>query len=220
MMASEWLSGHLAWADPWLAPLLIWQGSSITALELVAALLSLAMVGFNLRVNPMGWPLAIVASALYAILFARFRLYGEAGLQLVFIVLSFWGWWQWLRGVDEHRQALQVRHLSPRGRWGAWLSVGLLWPVLGLGLQQGTDSDVPYWDALPTAGSLVGQWLLARKWVETWPCWLAVNLVSMSLFAYKGLWLTTLLYGLFAVLSVWGWQHWRRRVRTLQASMA
>ena len=75
-----------------------------------------------------------------------------------------------------------------------------------------TDSDVPFFDALPTVGSLTGQLLLARKAIENWPVWLAVNLVSVALFATKGLWLTVLLYALFALLSVIGWRAWRQRL--------
>ena len=84
------------------------------------------------------------------------------------------------------------------------------WPLLGALLDTATDSDVPYWDALPTVGSLLGQWLLGRKWLETWPVWLAVNLVSVLLFSVKGLWLTAALYALFALMSVWGWRAWAR----------
>lgn len=206
------LAERLAWVDPWLLPLNPDGSVPISQLELVAALLALAMVFFNLRVNPMGWPLAIASSALYALLFARSQLYGEAALQGVFIVLSAWGWGQWLRGRDASGQALVVQPLSPRGRWGALAAVLLLWALIGALLDACTDSDVPYADALPTAGSLIGQWLLARKRVDNWPCWLAVNLVSMALFAHKGLWLTVGLYGVFAVLSAVGWRAWARRV--------
>ena len=76
-------------------------------------------------------------------------------------------------------------------------------------LSRNTDSDVPWLDALPTAASITGQWLLGRKIVDNWPVWLGVNLVSVALFAYKGLWLTVVLYALFAVLSAVGWRAWR-----------
>lgn len=213
-MSAHWsgLAEHLAWVDPWLLPLNASWALPISRLEAVASLLALAMVGFNLRVNPMGWPLAIASSALYALLFARSRLYGEAALQLVFIVLSAWGWAQWLRGRDEAGQALPVRRLPPVGRWQMLGVTLLLWALIGALLDAWTDSDVPYGDALPTAGSLVGQWLLARKWVDNWPCWLVVNLLSMALFAHKGLWITVGLYGVFAVLSCVGWFAWARRV--------
>ena len=213
-MSASWsgLAEQLAWVDPWLLPVDAAWSLPISRLEAVASLLALAMVGFNLRVNPLGWPLAIASSALYALLFARSRLYGEAALQGVFIVLSVWGWWQWLRGRDTTGQILQVRRLSAAARWRLLGVTGALWVLIGAMLDAWTDSDVPYGDALPTAGSLVGQWLLARKWVDNWPCWLVVNLLSMALFAHKGLWLTVGLYGVFAALSCVGWLAWSRRL--------
>ena len=76
-----------------------------------------------------------------------------------------------------------------------------------------TDSDVPWLDALPTVGSLAGQFLLGRKWVENWPVWVAVNVVSVGLFAIKGLWLTVVLYAVFVLPSVAGWRAWSAQAR-------
>lgn len=208
MLTSDILSGWIAWAQPLLQPWWTAWGVPVSYLEAFAFVLSLWMVACNLRVNPLGWPLAIGSSVLYGILFAHYGLYGEAGLQGVFVAMAFWGWWQWLRGVDAQNQTLKVRSLSMRGRWAGLLALLILWPLLGWLLDHITDSTVPYGDALPTAGSLIGQWLLGRKWVENWPCWLAVNLVSMALFAYKELWLTVILYGIFAALSLLGWRQW------------
>lgn len=191
------------------APAFTAWGSPVTALEVAAFLAALAMVLANLRVHPVAWPLAIFSSAAYAVLFAQSKLYGEATLQLLFIALAAWGWWQWLRGTVEGG-ALQVRHLQRRQRWQALGATLLAWPLLGLLLDRVTDSDVPYFDALPTVASVTGQILLGRKFVENWPTWVAVNIISVALFAYKGLWLTTVLYALFAVLALWGWRHWHR----------
>ena len=189
-------------------------GSPVTWLEIIAFVLSIAMVLANLRVNPVGWPLAIVSSLLYALLFADSKLYGEAALQLVFIVLAGWGWWQWLyRRADRHGdggQALQVQMLNTRQRLQATAATLAAWPLLGLLLQHVTDSDVPFLDALPTVGSITGQLLLGRKRVENWAVWVGVNVVSVGLFATKGLWLTVLLYAVFVVMAMAGWRAWRR----------
>ena len=198
----------LAATAPLLAPAFHLAGSDITWLEIVAVVLGLAMVLCNLRINPLGWPLAIASSALYGLLFVHSKLYGEAALQGVFIVLGGWGWWQWLRGTAADGQPLRVRSLTPRQRV---LVLGLVlagWPALGLLLSRVTDSDVPYLDALPTVGSLAGQYLLARKWVDNWPAWVAVNAFSLLLFATKGLWLTVALYAVFLVLAGVGWRAW------------
>ena len=159
------------------APALAVGRLSASTAELAGALLGVAMVGCNMRVNPLGWPLAIASSALYLLVFWQARLYGDASLQLVFIVVALWGWWQWLRGHQADGSALAVRYLG----------------------------------AFPTAGSLIGQWLLGRQYVENWPTWVAVNVVGVALFAYKGLWLTAGLYALFALLALAGWRGWVRR---------
>lgn len=188
-------------------------GSDVTWLELVAFVLSIWMVVLNIRVNPLAWPLAIVASALYGVLFAHSKLYGEASLQGLFIAVAFWGWWQWLRGTQADGAALRVRDLSHRGRALALAATLAAWPLLGLFLDRASDSDVPYWDAFPTVASVTGQWLLGRKYVENWPTWVVVNVASVALFAIKGLWLTVLLYALFTAMALAGWRAWQRMAR-------
>ncbi len=200
-------------ARPLLAPAFTVWGSPATWLELLAFVLALAMVACNLRVNPLGWPLAMASSLLYALLFADSRLYGEAGLQFFFIAIAGWGWWQWLRGRGDDGQGLRVHTMTSAQRWRALIVTLAAWPLLAMLLARGTDSDVPWLDALPTVASVTGQLLLGRKRVENWPVWLAVNVFSVGLFAYKGLWLTTLLYALFALLSVVGWRAWSRMAR-------
>ncbi len=185
-------------------------GSPVTWLEIVAFVLALQMVVFNMRVNPLAWPLAIVSSLLYFLLFWNSRLYGEASLQIFFVAIAAWGWWQWLRGTQDDGRPLQVRRLAPTSRWLVLAVLAIAWPATGLFLARATDSDVPWWDAFPTAASLIGQWLLGRKYVENWPVWLVVNTVSVALFAYKGLWLTVVLYTVFIAMSIAGWRAWRR----------
>lgn len=185
-------------------------GSPVTWLELVAFVLAIVMVVCNMRVNPAAWPLAIASSLLYFLLFWNSKLYGEAGLQIFFVAIAGWGWWQWLRGTQDDGKPLQVRTLAPAMRWGLLLALAIAWPVTGLFLARTTDTDVPWWDAFPTAASLLGQWLLGRKYVENWTAWLVVNAVSVGLFAYKGLWLTVVLYAIFIVMSVMGLRAWQR----------
>jgi len=198
----------LAPAQPLLRVAFTLLGSPVTWLELVAFALGVWMVLCNLRVNPLAWPLAIASSLLYALLFADSRLYGEASLQFFFVAVAFWGWWQWLRGRGDDGEPLVVHRLTPSARRRALLATALAWPALALLLDLATDSDVPWLDALPTVGSVAGQLLLGRKLVENWPVWIAVNAVSIALFAVKGLWLTVLLYAVFAVMAAFGWRAW------------
>jgi len=200
-------------AAPLLATAFTLWGSPVTWVEIVAFVLAIWMVVCNMRVNPLAWPLAMLSSLGYALLFAQYGLYGEASLQFLFIAVAIWGWWQWLRGRGSAGGALVVHRMSNRGRWAALAALAVLWPLIALVLQRFTDSSVAWFDALPTAGSIVGQLMLGRKLIENWPVWVAVNVVSVGLFATKGLWLTVVLYALFAVLALVGWRAWARMLR-------
>jgi nicotinamide mononucleotide transporter len=204
------MTALLALMQPWFAPAFTAWGIPFTWLEIAAVALSIAMVVCNMRVNPLGWPLAIVASLLYFALFWNSKLYGDASLQIFFVAISAWGWWQWLRGTTADGAALKVQALSRQGRIAALAAVLTGWPAIGWFLKSYTDTDVPWWDAFPTAASIVGQWMLGRKYLENWPTWVVVNVVSVGLFAYKGLWLTTALYVVFTVMALAGWRAWNR----------
>ena len=204
------MTALLQWLQPIFAPAFTLWAAPFTWLELVAFVLAVWMVVLNMRVNALAWPLAIISSLLYFLLFWNSKLYGDASLQIFFVIVAFWGWWQWLRGTGDDGAALHVRTLGTTGRWQLVAALALAWPATGLFLKTFTDTDVPWWDAFPTAASVIGQWLLGRKYVENWLAWFVVNVVSVALFAYKGLWLTVVLYTVFIIMSVAGWRAWRR----------
>ena len=192
----------------------------VTWLEVVAFVLALANIACNVWEVHWGWPLTVVASALYVWLFYASGLYGEAGVNVFFAFAALWGWWQWLRGTRTPEPglsslqtggSLQIAKLTRR----AWLVCAAAWVVLWLVcagvLHAITDSTVVWADGFVTAGSVVGTVLLGRKYLENWPTWVLVNAASIALFAYKGLTLTVLLYAIFLLLSFWGWHGWARR---------
>ena len=81
------------------------------------------------------------------------------------------------------------------------------------GKQRPTNSTVPFWDAMTTAGSIVAMWMLSRKYVEQWLVWLAVDLVTVGLYLYKGIPLTAGLYALYSALAVAGYLRWKAKMR-------
>ena len=189
-------------------------GTAVTWLEVIAFVLALANIACNVYEVHWGWPLSIVASVLYAWLFFESKLYGETGVNLFFALSSVWGWWQWVRGSRANTGApLQISRLERRGVVFSLVGFGALWLIFALLLRNVTDSDVPWADGFVTAGSVIGTVLLGRKFIENWPVWVVVNTASVALFAYKGLTLTVVLYGLFLLLAVWGWVGWKQRMQ-------
>lgn len=184
-------------------------GLATTPLELLSFALSVVTVWLNIRQNHWAWLFAILASSMYGVVFFDAKLYGDMGLQLVFISVSVWGWYQWLHGDDTHER-LPVTELTWRGRaWAAaaWLAA---FAVLAWFLRSFTDTDVPHADGFLTAGSLVGQVLLSRKRLENWHVWIIVDVLYVALYVHKGLMLTAVLYGMFVFMAAVGLLAWRR----------
>jgi nicotinamide mononucleotide transporter len=184
-------------------------GFATTPLELISFVLSVLTVLLNIRRNHWAWLFAIIASATYGVVFFNARLYGDMALQLVFIVVSVWGWYSWLHGGAQ-RQALGVTRLDRAG----WIASLIGWAagfvLLAYFLKTWTDTDVPHADGFLTAGSLLGQLLLSRKKVENWHVWIAVDILYVGLYLYKHLVLTAVLYGLFVLMAVVGLRAWSR----------
>lgn len=182
-----------------------------TPLELLSFVLSVATVWLNIRQSHWAWLFAIVSSATYGLVFFGSRLYGDMGLQLVFIAVSIYGWRQWLRGDSLHgNAALPITALDARGRWlalGGWLAGFLL---LAWFLKTWTDTDVPHSDGFLTAGSLVGQLLLSRKKVENWHVWIIVDVLYVGLYLHKNLMLTAILYAIFVGMAIVGLRTWQQ----------
>jgi nicotinamide mononucleotide transporter len=188
--------------EPWL---LEWS-----ALEVIAAVFGLVSVFLSTRQNIWSWPTGIVNVALYTIVFYEGRLYGQMGLQTVYLALSVYGWYQWLHGGAQKTE-LHVSRASPR------LLVNLTalniasWVALAAILRQ-TDAALPWLDALLTTTSLVAQWMLTRKILQNWLLWIAVDIVYVPMFISQHLYATALLYAAFLVLAVMGFVEWRRSI--------
>ena len=189
---------------------LVLAGLTTSPLELISFVLAVITVVLNIRQKHWAWLFSIASSATYAVVFFDARLYGDMGLQFVFIIASIWGWTMWLRGAGNG--PLVVKRLNPGAR--AWVLVAWFagFVVLSTFLDHFTDTDVPHADGFLTAGSLMGQLLLARKKLENWHIWIAVDILYVGLYVYKGLMLTAVLYGVFVLLAIAGLRAWSAHV--------
>ncbi len=180
----------------------------MSPIEVVAAAFGLLSVVFTVRRSLLCWPTGLAMVALYAFIFYEAKLYSDAGLQIVYVVLQVYGWWHWARvGPGEE---LPVGSLGRAGRLG-WSAVALgAAGTLGFAMSTWTDASFPYLDAFITTTSLVAQWLMARKVWESWVGWIAVDLVAVPVYYARDLFPTAALYSLFLGLALSGLVTWRR----------
>jgi nicotinamide mononucleotide transporter len=184
----------------------------MSLVEILGFLSGAVNVWLLARQNIWNWPIGLANNALYVVVFLSAGLYGDAGLQFVYITLGIYGWWTWAN--PGGRVELQVTR-TPRNTW-IWLTPATAAAAIGLAffLSRFTDSTVPVWDGFTTALSLAAIYGQTKKYVESWWIWITVDIIYVPLYIYKHLRLTSVLYFVFLLLCVMGLREWSRALRT------
>ena len=160
------------------------------------------------RRNLICWPVVLASDVLYLIVFYRVRLYSDALLQVFFLAFTLYGWWYWWRGVREEGEVRIVR--LPLASLLTDLAAGALGTVMLAWLMVRIGAALPRLDAALTSYSLVATWWQTRKHTASWWLWIAVDLVYIGEYLYKGLRPTAALYALLVGLAVLGLRDWQR----------
>ena len=188
----------------------------VNALEILATLLGLANIVLLVRRSIWNYPFGIAMVALYADIFFTAKLYSDALLQLFFFAIQVYGWWAWWRaGGGEHK--VEVERLTGAART-AWIAmIALTSFAWGTMMHAYTDASFPWWDATVAMASIAAQILLARRMIENWVLWIAVDAMAIGLYLTKGLTLTAGLYFVFLLLCIFGLREWAAAERAERA---
>lgn len=180
--------------------------------EWTAVVFGIISVYLSVRENVWSWPTGIINVSMYVYIFLHAKLYADMGLQVFYIVISFYGWWNWLYGGANHSE-LHVTRLSRR--MAMILPVAGVLGSLALGwfLHQTTDAALPYIDSTLTVASLIAQYLMTKKVLENWIIWVTADVGYIAMYIYKELYPTAFLYAVFLVLASLGYFEWRRSWR-------
>jgi nicotinamide mononucleotide transporter len=178
-------------------------------LEITAVVFGIVSVYLNARQNPWGWGTGLVNVGLYTLIFWQGKLYALMGLQVFFAIISIYGWYQWLRG-GQQQKGVKVTRIPGLLAVALTVAAALATWALGRYLDTRTEDQQPYIDAGVSVVSLAGQWMMARKYLETWVIWVGVNVVSVPLFLVRGEYPTALQYTVFLGLAVSGLRRWHR----------
>jgi nicotinamide mononucleotide transporter len=187
------------------------------ALEWIAAALGLVNVALVVRRSVWNYPFGLAMVALYCIVFFRARLYSDSLLQIFFFAVQLYGWWNWVEAKKKAGE-VPVLLLGNRARLGwvaATAAASLVW---GLGMHHFTNAAAPFTDAAIAGTSIAAQLLMARRRIENWVLWIAVDAVAVPLFWSRGLNYTSGLYALFLLLSIAGLIDWRRSLLKARAA--
>jgi len=200
-------SSALAWLTH---PVLVAAGMPMSWGDLSGFVTGIVCVWLAARANIWNFHFGIINSAILGLVFVQQRLFADASLQIVFIVLNARGLQAWRAGQSVSESAPVFRN-TRRDLALELLAIACMLPVLWyvLGLMKGS---APLIDALVTSLSIVAQWLLNRRVLENWVWWIVVDLISIPLYVSRGLPLIAALYVVFLLICCQGYVRWRRLV--------
>jgi nicotinamide mononucleotide transporter len=177
-------------------------------LEITGMVVSLLGIWLTTRRLLICWPVVLLSNALYLVIFYHARLFSGALLQMFFIALTLYGWWHWWRGTLSEGE-VRVVPLHRRG-WLVGLGAGAVGAVLLGWLMARVGASLPHLDAALASFSLVASWWQTRKHAANWWLWIAVDVIYIGEYIYKGLWPTAVLYVGLVGLAVLGLRDWRK----------
>jgi len=185
--------------------------SPVQTLEATGFLLGVWWVWLLIQESPWNWPIGILNSSTYVIVMLQAKVYGDAALNGLYIVLGFIGWYWWIRGDDGNTPVPIGYSRRPLLTLLAATALTATWFLFPHFRNAGSTVALP--DALLFSFSMVGQYLQTRKKIENWPVWVVVNFGYIPVFIIKQLPATAVLYAIYGLMAMQGWREWNRLFR-------
>ena len=185
-------------------------------LELIGTIVGLVYLWLEYRASIYLWAASVVMPAIYIFVYYDAGLYADFAVNIYYLVIALYGWLAWktgfrLFGKQDKSEAELAISRTPAKTWIGIVAVYIATQLfIAWLLICYTDSTVAWADSFTTALSIVGMWMLARKYIEQWWVWCIVDVASSALYVYKGLHFTAILYAVYAIIAIFGYFKWKK----------
>lgn len=184
-------------------------------LEILGFTVGVIYLYYEYHADSRMWMASIIMPAISLWIYFRKGIYADFAINIYYFVIAVYGYIVWTFNLRKKEKRILPITSIPRRYILPLTAVGAaVYAVLLAWLLFGTDSNVPYLDALTTALSIVAMWMLARKYIEQWIVWIVVDAVCVGLYAYKGIYLYSALYLIYTVIAFFGLAKWHRQMQS------
>lgn len=178
-------------------------------IEIIGFLVGLAYLYFEYHANRLVWLMSVIMPMFSLWVYYRAGLYADFGINIYYLAIAVYGYVCWSFNLRKKKsRQLSISRMPGRFYLPAVMIFGVIFVALALGLDNYTNSTVPWYDAFTTALSIVGLWMLARKYVEQWIVWFVVDIVCVGLYIYKQIPFYAVLYAVYTVIALFGYRKW------------
>ncbi len=186
-------------------------------LDMFTTILGLLYIWLEYRASILLWFVGIIMPALDIYLYWSHGLYGDAGMAAYYTLAAIYGYCIWkFKKTRKQKLSLPIVFMPKKQYLPAALFFLAAWGITYFVLITWTNSTVPVLDSFTNALSFVGLWALARKYAEQWLFWIVVDVVCTVLYVHKGIPFKALLYGLYVVIAVLGYNKWRKQAKVIK----
>jgi nicotinamide mononucleotide transporter len=183
----------------------------VATIEIIGAIISLLYLRLEYKANIWLWPVGVITPLIYIYIFFVSKFYAIMGINVYYLFACIYGWYCWKKNASEESGS-GIARLPRRVVWKLFSIFAGLFVLIAWLLARYTDSPVPYGDALTSALSIVAMWMLAHKYAEQWLVWLVANSISAGLYFWMGLYPTSILFLIYAIVSIFGYRKWIRLI--------
>lgn len=179
-------------------------------LEIFGAITGGLYIYLSIKENILLWLVGIISCTVYVVVFYDSKFYADMSLQVYYVIISIYGWYNWARKKKITDKEFKVLKIPKRHLIIYAVATFLLFVAIGYSLDKFTDSPLPYGDSLTTSLGIVATYMLTKKYIEQWVIWIIVDFIAAGMYFYKELFPTAILYVIFAIMAIVGYKEWKK----------
>ena len=163
--------------------------------------------------NVLVYPSGIVGSAIFVYLLIKWGLFGDFIINIFYVVMSVYGWYLWTRKA-EGKNLLNISQTNRKEKIIAsiiFITAFIFIWIIYIAFDK-FDNWTAYVDTLTTAIFFSGMWLMAKRKIENWIFWIVGDIITIPLYFYKGLTMSSFLYLIYTFIAVAGYLAWRKSI--------
>ena len=180
-------------------------------LEVTAVIFGIISVLFARKNNILVYPTGFISTLIFIYILYNFKLYGEFIINIYYSVMSILGWYLWSKRTNGQEEfPISIMNLKEYKISGLIFTVTILFIALVYHFFDKFTDLTAYVDAFTTALFFVGMWLMAKRKIENWIVWIVADIISVPLYYYKGLTVSSLQFIVFTIIAILGYLEWRK----------
>ena len=196
-----------------------YEGSStlLIILEAIAFVFGILSVWYAKKVNIWVYPTGIICTVITVYLLYINQYFGDMMMNIYYSIMSVYGWWNWAR-KKEDKPVVPISRTNKKEKLiGILFFVGTMIVTYLVYKAYGYELKTPNYIDIVTSGIFfTAMWYMANKKLENWTLWIIADIITIPLYAYRGLGMLSLQYLIFTILAIQGYIEWKKSLNSNQ----